>query len=126
MTRACALNCLLAGAICAGGCGTFADAMCGGPPDDRVIYRGVWIDMQAAKEGYPQMLLDLPFSAVADTCLIPSAIKRERELPERRARQVSESTGGKPWWIVEPAQAVANQSEASQERRTMAGNEGGR
>jgi uncharacterized protein YceK len=54
------------------GCGTFSDAMCG-PIDNHVFYRGVRLDIEAIKEGGKMTLLaaDIPFSAMADTLLIP-------------------------------------------------------
>jgi uncharacterized protein YceK len=57
------------------GCGTFSDAMCG-PIDDHVFYRGVRLDVMAAQEGgwIMLMLADIPFSAVADTLLLPCCI----------------------------------------------------
>jgi uncharacterized protein YceK len=62
-------------AICSlplGGCGTFSDAMCG-PTDGHVYYRGVRLDVEAVREGGPMVLMagDIPFSAVADTQLVP-------------------------------------------------------
>jgi uncharacterized protein YceK len=57
------------------GCGTFSDSFCGpaGPGYDYVYYRGVRFDALAIKEGGPMVLMaaDLPFSAVADTLLVP-------------------------------------------------------
>jgi uncharacterized protein YceK len=54
------------------GCGTFSDAMCG-PIDNHVYYRGVRFDIEAVKEGGTNTLMaaDIPFSAIADTLLIP-------------------------------------------------------
>jgi uncharacterized protein YceK len=64
------------------GCGTFADAMCG-PINDHIYYRGVRLDVAAIQEGGPKVLLaaDLPFSAVADTLLVPSIAYRELTTP---------------------------------------------
>jgi uncharacterized protein YceK len=75
----------LIGAGCLGltGCGTFSDAMCG-PIDNHVYYRGVRLDIEVVKEGGPMALMaaDIPFSAVADTLLIPYYARRARpELP---------------------------------------------
>jgi uncharacterized protein YceK len=63
---------LVLGSLSLSGCGTFSDAMCG-PIDDHVYYRGVRLDAQAVQEGGPKVLMaaDIPFSAVADTVLIP-------------------------------------------------------
>lgn len=60
--------------ICApwlSGCGTFADAFAG-PIDDHLYYRGVRMDIAGLKGGVPIMVLDLPFSACADTLMVPS------------------------------------------------------
>lgn len=35
------------------------------------VYTGVQLDAGMAKEGYPLMLLDLPFSLVGDTLMLP-------------------------------------------------------
>jgi uncharacterized protein YceK len=69
------------------GCGTFSDAMCGPiyrdavaadghPIDKHVFYRGVQFDVLAIKEDNLAAfaLADLPFSAVADTLLIPHCL----------------------------------------------------
>ncbi len=61
-------------AICSvllAGCGTFSDFM-SGPADDHVFYRGVRLDVAAAKEGGWKTLMaaDIPFSAIADTASI--------------------------------------------------------
>lgn len=80
------------GAFGLSGCGTFADAMCG-PVDDHVYYRGVRLDVQAAKEGGAKLLLlaDIPLSAVADTLLIPhyAQIARDRDIYSRRRRETT-------------------------------------
>jgi uncharacterized protein YceK len=57
------------------GCGTFSDTMCG-PIDDHVFYRGVRLDIMAAQDGgwTTLMIADIPFSAVADTLLLPCSI----------------------------------------------------
>jgi uncharacterized protein YceK len=54
------------------GCGTFADAFCG-PLNDQVYYRGVTVDLKVIQNGGEStfMALDLPFSALADTALVP-------------------------------------------------------
>jgi uncharacterized protein YceK len=61
-------------ATCLGGCGTFADAMCG-PIDDHYFYRGVRMDVMCAMERPADLplLADIPFSAAADTLLLPLA-----------------------------------------------------
>jgi uncharacterized protein YceK len=55
------------------GCGTFSDAMCGpcGPGYDYAYYRGVRFDALAVKQGGLVMAADMPFSAFADTVLVP-------------------------------------------------------
>jgi uncharacterized protein YceK len=70
------------------GCGTFSDAMCG-PIDDHVFYRGVRLDVEAVKEGGPMVLMaaDIPFSAVADTLLVPYLVYHELTDPPRKSRQ---------------------------------------
>lgn len=73
MTRR-ALTILLA-TVLMSGCGTFADIM-SGPTDGQVYYRGVSRDLEGITGtgliGLPPLLvLDLPFSAVADTMLLP-------------------------------------------------------
>jgi uncharacterized protein YceK len=67
------------------GCGTFSDALCG-PANDHVFYRGVRFDVEAIKEGGPIILMvaDIPFSAVADTLLVPSLAYQELTDPPRR------------------------------------------
>lgn len=67
------------------GCGTFSDALCG-PINDHVYYRGVRLDLEAANEGGPMVLMvaDIPFSAVADTLLVPYLAYRERTNPPRQ------------------------------------------
>jgi uncharacterized protein YceK len=79
MARA-ALIILAIGLPLLSGCGTFADAMAG-PADDHLYYRGVRLDLAAAKEGAAIMALDLPFSACADTILAPSIAFRQMTDP---------------------------------------------
>jgi uncharacterized protein YceK len=69
------------------GCGTFGD-MLAGPIDDHVFYRGVRLDVEAAKEGRSNLILlaDLPFSAVADTLLLPFALSLYGAVPEAAHR----------------------------------------
>lgn len=86
----------LAAVLSLSGCGTFSDAMCG-PIDNHTCYRGVRLDLKAASEGgwHAFLLTDLPFSAIADTCLLPGAIlreKREQRGPESE-KQVSNASG---------------------------------
>lgn len=66
------------------GCGTFSDALCG-PIDKHIYYRGVRLDAQAIKEGGTKVLLaaDIPFSAVADTLLVPFLAYQEWTAPQR-------------------------------------------
>lgn len=56
------------------GCGTFAAIMCG-PTGDSPFYSGVRMDVRCIgeKEGWLPVLmaLDIPFSAAADTLLLP-------------------------------------------------------
>jgi uncharacterized protein YceK len=70
MTRV-ALILLAIGLALLSGCGTFADSMAG-PADDHLYYRGVRLDIAAVKKGVAIMAFDLPFSACADTILVPS------------------------------------------------------
>jgi uncharacterized protein YceK len=72
------------------GCGTFADMMCG-PGDDKVFYRGVRMDVESAKEGgrLSVMVADIPFSAVADTLLIPFLAYAETTRPPLDPRRIS-------------------------------------
>jgi uncharacterized protein YceK len=57
---------LAAGCVTLTGCGTFSDAICG-PANDQAYYRGVSFDLLAAHEGKVFMLVDIPFSFVADS-----------------------------------------------------------
>ena len=72
------------------GCGTFSDAFCG-PVNDHVYYRGVRLDVEAAKEGGPMtlMIADIPFSAVADTLLIPLIAYGEIVMPRSLLQQMA-------------------------------------
>src|SRR2546421_2075639 len=74
MVRAIVVATLAVMAISLAGCGTFSDAVCG-PINDHVFYRGVRLDVEAVKEGGPRALMaaDIPFSAIADTILLPYA-----------------------------------------------------
>jgi hypothetical protein len=58
--------------------------MCG-PIDDHVFYRGVRLDVEAAKQGGlgPLMVADIPFSAVADTFWVPYLAYHELTDPPR-------------------------------------------
>jgi uncharacterized protein YceK len=64
------------------GCGTLGD-MIGGPADGHVFYRGVRLDVAAAKQGWPDilMLADIPASAIADTALIPLGVIEDIQKP---------------------------------------------
>jgi len=78
-------------AICSlslSGCGTFSDTMCG-PINDNVFYRGVRLDVEAVKGGGPMVLMaaDIPFSAVADTLLVPHLAYHELTDPPRKTLQ---------------------------------------
>jgi uncharacterized protein YceK len=80
------------GSLSLGGCGTFSDKMCG-PANDHVFYRGVRFDVEAIKEGGPRILMvaDIPFSAVADTLLVPSLAYQElTDPPSRTLKTVGE------------------------------------
>jgi uncharacterized protein YceK len=74
MARAVVAVSLALMAVTLSGCGTFSDALCG-PIDPNPFYRGVRFDIGAAKGGGGNVFLlaDLPFSAVADTVLLPYA-----------------------------------------------------
>ncbi|HAT1608824.1 TPA: YceK/YidQ family lipoprotein [Raoultella planticola] len=50
------------------GCGTMMAHVYAPHP---TVYMGVQLDAGMAKEGYPLMLLDLPFSLVGDTLMLP-------------------------------------------------------
>lgn len=50
------------------GCGTTLAHVSAPHP---FVYMGVIADVGAATEGYPIMLLDLPFSLVGDTLMLP-------------------------------------------------------
>lgn len=93
-----------AGCILLTGCGTFSDAMCG-PVTDRVYYRGVQWDLDVVKSGGPNVLfvVDIPFSAVADTFLIPHYARLHRNCQgsarlesESAARSVPTATDANP------------------------------
>src|SRR5438105_8646426 len=74
MSRLIVVGTLALIAISLAGCGTLADAMCG-PVSDHVFYRGVRLDVESAREGgaHALMVADIPFSAIADTILLPYA-----------------------------------------------------
>ncbi len=60
-------------ALCFSGCGTFSDAMCG-PIDPNPFYRGVRFDIAMVQKGGGDAVIglaDIPFSAVADTVVLP-------------------------------------------------------
>jgi uncharacterized protein YceK len=80
-----ALVLLAAGSFALGGCGTFSDVL-GGPATDRAFYRGVAFDVQAAQEGGANVLIaaDIPFSALADTVLVPFIAYDEWTTPRPR------------------------------------------
>lgn len=67
------------------GCGTLSDAICG-PFTDQVCYRGVTMDVGAAVAGGPGILAvaDLPFSAVADTVMVPYLAYHKLTDPPRK------------------------------------------
>jgi uncharacterized protein YceK len=88
-------------AVALSGCGTFSDMICG-PGGGGLYYRGVRLDAMVIRDRHPLaplMAADLPFSAVADTAMIPYiAYKQEKarqesvsdtESPERTADQGS-------------------------------------
>lgn len=74
------------------GCGTLADAVAG-PPDDRLYYRGVRMDVAAIKVGAPVMALDVPFSACADTLMVPSIAYQQWKDPNYRHKSAFHATG---------------------------------
>jgi hypothetical protein len=76
--------------------GTPSDALCG-PINDHVFYRGVRLDVAAVKEGGPHALMaaDIPFSAVADTILVPFVAYHELTDPPRTNPGISEPGAGK-------------------------------
>jgi uncharacterized protein YceK len=69
-------------------CGTFSDGFCG-PVDDHIFYRGVRLDCEAITEGGPMVLMaaDIPFSALADTILVPYLACEQLTNPPRRSVQ---------------------------------------
>jgi uncharacterized protein YceK len=71
------------------GCGTFSDTMCGPAGDNHVFYRGVRLDVEGVKEGGPMVLMaaDIPFSAVADTLLVPYLAYHQLADPPRDSLQ---------------------------------------
>ena len=111
MLRALAVVVSAATMILLSGCGTFGD-MLAGPIDDHVFYRGVRLDVEAAKEGGSNLILlaDLPFSAVADSLLVPFALSSMVLCPKRHAAWILRSKGSmsrqkKPSQIRPPALA---------------------
>jgi uncharacterized protein YceK len=83
---------LALGSLALGGCGTFSDGVCG-PIDDHAYYRGVRLDVAGVKEGGPMTLMaaDIPFSAVADTLLVPYiAYQQLTEPPRQNLEQILE------------------------------------
>ena len=76
----CLLAVLAACSLSLCGCGTLSDAMCG-PITDQVYYRGVTMDIGAAKEGRPLFAADIPLSFVADTLLVPTEAYQEWQHP---------------------------------------------
>jgi uncharacterized protein YceK len=70
MTRSLFLLLLVCSPLCSG-CGTFCDALAG-PANDQHYYRGVSMDVAGIKNGVLIMALDVPFSACADTLMLPS------------------------------------------------------
>jgi uncharacterized protein YceK len=98
-------------AICLGGCGTFADAMCG-PIDDHYFYRGVRLDVMAPLENPINLplLADIPFSAAADTLLLPLATTAYIVSLARKAEPPDLEKPGKP---VETQEAVPGSRDGS-------------
>ncbi len=74
------------------GCGTFADAMAG-PVDDHLYYRGVRLDIAALKGGTHIMAIDLPFSACADTLLVPSIAYQQLTQPGTKHKSALHAVG---------------------------------
>jgi len=75
-----ALFLLAFGSSLLSGWGTFFDAMAG-PADNHLYYRGARFDIAAARDGMPLLGLDLPFSALVDTLLVPSIAFRQMTDP---------------------------------------------
>src|SRR5437763_10500083 len=61
----------LAALACCPGCGTFGHSIFGVPQ----AYGGVRSDWEAITGGMPCFVLDVPFSAVADTLLLPMNLR---------------------------------------------------
>jgi hypothetical protein len=57
-----------------------------GPIDDHLYYRGVRMDIAGIRSGVPIMALDLPFSACADTLLVPSIAYEQMTNPGTKHR----------------------------------------
>jgi uncharacterized protein YceK len=76
-------------AVACSGCGTFSDMICG-PGGGSPFYRGVQMDVGGIRQGVPfapLLAADLPFSAVADTAMVPYiAYKREKRKQEQATR----------------------------------------
>jgi uncharacterized protein YceK len=75
MARIAFLLMLIAAAVSLPGCGTLSDILAG-PIDDHFFYRGVRFDLAVMKQDGlgPLDVVDLPFSAVADTALLPYCV----------------------------------------------------
>jgi uncharacterized protein YceK len=80
-----------------GGCGTLGDALCG-PIDDHYFYRGVRMDVMGAMESPANipLLVDVPFSAAADTVLLPLAATSYVASLARKDEHARSEKQGKP------------------------------
>ena len=87
------------------GCGTCSD-MVGGSIDDKVFYRGVRGDVEAIKQGDAATAVfysvDLPFSAVADTVLVPVLIPVWLSTPDQNSIAASREKAKREAFVPPP------------------------
>lgn len=83
------------------GCGTFISGFNSNP---NRVYGGVRQDVRATGDGYAYMIIDAPFSFVADTLLLPFDLYRLSEMPP----SVDPLKGWNSWtsWDEEPHPAI--------------------